>query len=374
MLLDRWIAMRFFANFMLLFAVMFLFAISIDIILELDSYIAACKAAIGAGRYGSLWTAVPAAVIDYNLPRVFQFYAYLLGLCSVAAAGFTLAQMVRTRELVAMLAAGISLWRVGLAMLVVAVVLNLVQLVNGELLLPRLAPLLVREKSSILQPAAERFAVNLIRDSDDRLVLARAFDPATERAFGFLVLERDEKGAATRRVEAREATWNAERGGWDLVDGIAAGRSAPGSGDAREVRIDRREPIAFIETDVAPKAILSRRFRGFAQLLSTKEIDTLASEGGIDRADATRLVGQRFAGALVNLLMLVICLPFFLVREPKKLLQASVLCAAVAVPGLLGSLFLMAVSLPGIPAALGVFLPVALLLPVAAWRTGALRT
>jgi hypothetical protein len=51
-----------------------------------------------------------------------------------------------------------------------------------------------------------------------------------------------------------------------------------------------------------------------------------------------------------------------------------VICAAVAVPGLLGALFTMTVDLPGVPATVGVFLPVALLLPIAAWRLGALRS
>ncbi|MFN5713926.1 MAG: lipid II flippase MurJ, partial [Bradyrhizobium sp.] len=50
---------------------------------------------------------------------------------------------------------------------------------------------------------------------------------------------------------------------------------------------------------------------------------------------------------------LVICLPFFLVREPRKMLQPSVLCAAVAVPGLLGALFLMTVKIGALPATLG---------------------
>jgi lipopolysaccharide export LptBFGC system permease protein LptF len=373
-LLDRWIALRYLANFVLIFTVMTVFVISTNTIIELDAYVKACDRAVESGAYRSMWTAMPAAILDFNLPRIFQFYAYLLGLCCIAAAGFTLAQMVRTRELVAMLAAGISLWRVGLVMLVVAVGLNLLQFVNGEFLLPRLAPLLVREQSAILQASADRFPVKIVQDGAGKLVLGLAFDPKDERMYGLLVLERDDKGAAVRRIEAREATWNSERGGWDLVEGIAAGRSAPGSGDGREVRIDRREPIDFIETDVSPKAILARRFRGFAQLLSTAQISGLAREGGIDDGSATRLVGQRFAGALVNLLMLVIALPFFLVREPRKMLQPSVFCAAIAVPGLLGSLLLMAVALPGIPAAVGVFLPVALLLPVAAWRMGALRT
>ncbi len=373
-LLDRWIAARFFVNFVLIFALMCVFAISIDTIVQLDSYVEAAERAIKAGRYASLWIAVPIAVLDFNLPRIFQFYAFLLGLCSVAAMGFTLVQMARARELVAMLAAGISLWRVGLAMVGVAVLLNILQLINGEMLLPTLAPLLVREHKAILRDSVDSFPINLVRDGRDQLILAQAFDPATETLTNLLVLERDEKGAAIRRIEAPSAVWDDEQRGWVLQDGVSAGRSAPGSGEGREVRIDRKEPIAFVATDLSPKAILSRRFRGFAQLLSTPQISALARDGGVTQSDATRLIGQRFAGCCVNLLMLVICLPYFLVRVPQKMLQSSVFCAATAVPGLLGALCIMTIEVPSVPAAVGVFLPVALLLPIAAARMGALKT
>ena len=377
LLLDRWIARRFFGNFALVFSVMFLFAVSIDTILQLDAYIEGARLAVRQERLPNLAVALPVAIVDYHGPRVFQFFAYMVGLCSVAAAGFTLTQMVRTREIVAMLAAGLGLWRVGLAIIGVAVALNLLQLVNGEVILPRLAPLLVREHSAILQPTVQRFPVKLIEDRDGRLLLASSFDPATATATNLVVLERNERGAAIRRIEAPRAVWNAERGGWELENGIASGRSAEapsGTDAARGPVVGAAVPIDFIESDVAPRAILARRFRGFAQLLSAPQIGQLASEGGIDMAAATRLIGQRFAGACVNLLMLVICLPFFLVREPQKMLRPSVICAAVAVPGLLGSLFTMTVDLPNIPATVGVFLPVALLLPVAAWRVGALRS
>jgi len=374
LLLDRWIARRFLGNFILIFAVMFLFAVSIDTILQLDSYIEGARLAVKAGRFSTLITAVPAAIVDFNLPRLFQFFAYMVGLCSVAAAGFTFTQMVRAREVVAMLAAGISLWRVGLAVIGVAFFLNLLQLMNGELVLPRLAPLLVRENSAILQQTAQSFPVKLIEDRGARLLLASSFDPATESLQNLVVLERDEHGAATRRIEAPRARWNAKAGGWDLENGFASKRTTRERQGAREVRIEPQEGVTFIASDVSPRAILARRFRGFAQLLSSPQITQLASEGGIDVGTATRLVGQRFAGACVNLLMLVIVLPFFLVREPKKMLRPSVICAGVAVPGLLGSLFMMTVDMPHVPATVGVFLPVAVLLPVAAWRVGALRS
>lgn len=373
-ILDRAIALRFLANFALVFAVMFLFAAAIQTILNLDNFTAAARAAVDDGRFSGLWTAFPAALVDFHAPRVFQFYAYLVGLGCVAAAGFTLVQMVRTRELVAMLAAGISLWRVALAIAVAAVFLNVLQLVNGEVVLPRLAARLARDEESILQPAAREFAVRLTRDRDERLFLAKAFDPLTEVATGVLVIERSAEGAAERRIEAARAVWNEDAKRWDLEEGFVTGRSAPGAGDGREARIDRVEPIAAITTDLSPDALRARYFRGFAQLLSAAKISELAEEGGVSRSDATRLIGQRFAGACVNLLMLMVVLPFFLVREPQKMLRPSVICAAVAVPGLLGSFFLMSVEVPVLPAAVGVFLPVALLLPLAAGRIGALRT
>ncbi|MFM7132695.1 MAG: LptF/LptG family permease [Planctomycetota bacterium] len=373
-ILDRWIAARFLANFAFVFSVMFLFGVSIDTILVLDKYIDAAEAAVAAGRFGGMWIAVPAAVVDYHAPRVFQFYSLMTGLCAVAAAGFTFAQMVRARELVAVLAAGVSLWRVAMTIAGAAVILNLLQLVNGEVILPRLAPLLARDHEAILESAAQRFPVRLTEDGSRRLICAERFEPATNELVNLIVIERDEKGAATRRIEAERGQWSEERGGWILERGLAAGRSRPGSGDGREARIDRVEAVDFAETDLSPKALLVRRVRGFAQLLSARQINDLAAEGGIDSADATRLVGQRFAGVCVNLLMLAITLPFFLAREPKKMLRPSVLCAATAVPGLIGSLFLMTVPIPGIPPAVGVFLPVAMLLPIAAWRIGALRT
>jgi lipopolysaccharide export LptBFGC system permease protein LptF len=373
-LLDRYIATRFLVNFALIFSVMFLFGVSIQTILNLDAYTSAARAAVDAGQFGSMWTALPTALVDFNAPRVFQFYAYLVGLGSVAAAGFTLVQMVRTRELVAMLAAGISLWRVALSIGMVAVALNLLQLVNGEVLLPRLATRLARDESAILQQSASSFAVKLIQDGQGKLLLAQSFDPLADVATGLLVIERNESGAAVRRIEAARASWDDARNGWVLEQGFVTGRSSPGSGDGREARVDRSEPIDFVATDVSPDAIRARYFRGFAQLLSAQKIAELAAEGGITESDATRLVGQRFAGACVNLLMLMITLPFFLVREPTKMLRPSVFCAAVAVPGLLGSFFVMTVELPLIPSAVGVFLPVALLLPIAAGRIGGLRT
>ncbi len=373
-LLDRWVALRFLANFALLFLIMYLFAASIDVILELERYVDAARVAVESGRFSSMLLALPLAIIDFNAPRIFQFYAYMVGLISVAAAGFTLAQFVRNRELVAIMSAGVSLHRVALAILTAAVGLNIIQFVNQEVMLPRLAPRLVREHDAIFSDGVARFAVPLIEDEAHSLVLAGSFEPQSETARNLLVIERDEEGRAKRRVVAPEATWNDERKGWDLLGGTASGREIPDVRATRETRIDKSEPCDFVATDVSPREIMSRHFRSYAQLLSIQQITQLAAEGGMEPSVASRLTGMRFAGASVNLLMLAICLPFFLLRVPQALLQSSVICAGTAVPAMLTSFFFMMVPLPGIPPMLGVFLPVAVLLPFAAARLGALRT
>jgi hypothetical protein len=89
---------------------------------------------------------------------------------------------------------------------------------------------------------------------------------------------------------------------------------------------------------------------------------------------ASRLLASRLFGPLVNLLVLVAAVPFFLLREPCSLLQQSLRAAAFAVPVTITALTLTTVPVAGLPAVLAAALPAAVLLPVAAWRISAMRS
>jgi hypothetical protein len=71
---------------------------------------------------------------------------------------------------------------------------------------------------------------------------------------------------------------------------------------------------------------------------------------------------------LVNLLVLAIAVPFFLQRGPVNMLQMSVLCAAASVPAIIVSAIVMAAPIGGLPPAVAVAIPIALLTPVAVAR------
>ncbi len=379
-ILDRHIASRFLANFVLLFAILFVFAVAIDVILGLDDFTGAALADAkrlteGGGeppawRY---WLSLLHAIVDFQGPRIAQFYAYMLGLLSVGAAGFTLAQMMRARELVAILASGTSLVRVGMVIIAVATGLNLLQLVNQEVLLPRLAPLLVRSHKSIFAGGLRDFPVHLTRDARGQLLWAKSLDPLAGHITGFLLIERDGKGTAFARTEAIAANWNPDLDRWDLEGGR---RSTSRVVDAEGNSLTDGETTAvdFASTDLSPRALTIRQYGQFAQMLSLSQLREMREEGGVAPDLISRLTYLRLGSILVNLLVLLAALPFFLVREPVNLLRQSILCSLFAIPGTLGALVAMTAAIPGFAPAVSVFLPAAILLPIALGRFGTMKT
>jgi lipopolysaccharide export LptBFGC system permease protein LptF len=355
-LLDRHIVARYLSNFILLFGLLFVFAISIDVVVQFDRFSDAARSR--ADDLGSFYPLVLAhAILDFHAPRIFQFFAFMTGLVGIGAAGFTLVQMHRSRELVAA------------AMLAAQLGIVLLQLADQELVLPQLASRLVREHDAILQPGMETFEAPLMRDGDGDLLYARDVDPRSGVATSILVMERAEDGTSVARITAASARWDEAASGWRLEDGVRMNtESAPG-------RTAERTSIDFWETDLSPRMLLARRSMNYAQMLSLGQLRDLRDADGSTDARLERTIFGRFSGALVNLLVPVIALPFFLVRNPGvAMLSRSLQAAIVTIPLLIGALAAMTVALPGLPAGVGAFLPVALLLPVAIARMAYLKT
>ncbi len=369
-LLDRFVIFRFLSNFLVLFGLLFIFVISIDVIVQFDEFSDTAEE-IAAREDRSYPVVLMHAIIEFHGPRIFQLYAYMVGLVGVAAAGFTLAQMHRAKELVAIMASGTSLHRIAAAILAAQVGLVVVQLVDQELILPRLAPMLVRDHQQILKSSAEMFSVPLTKDTQGNLLHAGSLDPSTGTAKEMLILIRDTDGPALQRISASSGVWNSKESIWVLEDGemIEAGDEVrPGEG------ITERSQVEFFRTDLSPEKLHVRRSLQFAQLLSSSQLRSMAKGGGQDQIRLDRVIYGRFSGAIVNLLMLVIAMPFFLLREPGNMLQQSLRASLVVIPILIGSLATMTLQLPGLSPGVSTFLPVAVLLPIAIGRIAYLKT
>jgi len=121
--------------------------------------------------------------------------------------------------------------------------------------------------------------------------------------------------------------------------------------------------------------LLARYSLNFAQMLSLSQLRDLQAQGGAASTRIERTIFGRFSGALVNLIVPAIVLPFFLVRSPSTgMLLQSLKAAATAIPLLVGALVAMTIAIPGLPPGVGAFVPVAILLPVATARLVYLRS
>ena len=369
-LLDRFVILRYLSNFLVLFGLLFIFVISIDVIVQFDEFSdTAEEIATAEDRPYAL--VLLHAIVEFHGPRIFQLYAYMVGLVGVAAAGFTLAQMHKAKELVAIMASGTSLHRIAAAILAAQVGLVVVQLVDQELILPRLAPMLVRDHQQIMKSSAELFSVPLTKDANGNLLHAGSLDPATGTASRMLILVRESDGPALQRISASSGVWDPAQSVWVFTDGEmieAAEEVRPGEG------ITKRSLVESFKTDLSPEKLQVRRSLQFAQLLSSSQLRSMATGGGQDQIRLDRVIYGRFSGAIVNLLMLIIAIPFFLVREPANMLQQSLRASIVVIPILIGSLATMTLQLPGLSPGVSTFLPVAVLLPIAIGRIAYLKS
>jgi lipopolysaccharide export system permease protein len=378
-LLDRYIARQFITNVVLLLVLLFAVVVVIDFSLNFDEFTDLAEKLIGQRGWSD--TVVNRGLLAVTLvadlwwPRLFQLFHYMAGLVMVGAMGFTCVQFVRHRELVAILAGGISLHRVIRPLVIVAVVLTGVQLADTEIALPRLAPLLTRDKTDAGKHEMGAARVPLTADGRGRLLYARSFDFDREMIEGLWVWERDAQGLMTRRIRAASAHW--ENGVWVLTEGVAEERRA----GTRAGEPARPVEVRSIETDLDPTALRLKRFEGYSSNLSMGQITGMLERlrslpvPPVQRIEQLeRIRSGRVAAMACNLLTLLICTPFFVRREPVNMIVQSLYCAPVAVVALVGGLLGSAAAIPGLPAAVGPFVPVMVLIPVAIAALVSVRT
>lgn len=376
-LLDRYIIRQYLTNVVTLFAILFAFAVAIDVSLNFgDFWGMATESLKAAGNEDPTFieeakTAVY-LVFDYWWPNLLRLFNFMLGLVTVGAMGFTLTQLVRNRELVSMLAGGISMMRIARPILVVGLVLGGLQLANREFVLPRIAPLLARDREAVGQKVLGSSAVPLTSDGQGKLFYAKSFDADKAVLEGVLIFERDENGSLLRRIIADRGTWDAAAGQWNLENGRV---------DRTLVQTAKIERVSAVATSLDPTQLKLRRFAGYAQSLSFLQLTQMTTQPALldeptrrRLAELDRVRFGRFATVLCNILTLVIAMSFYLQREPTNMLRQSLKCAPVAIVSLFGGILANNVNIPGVPAALGVFLPCLILLPVAIAAVRSIRT
>lgn len=223
---------------------------------------------------------------------------------------FLFLSLTRQRELDALKAAGVSLYRVSLPILLVAGAISVLAVVFQEVALPDInakADEVDRVKIRGQLPRhLQRQTQIWYRSSDTRFFRMALLDPAGKSMEGLTVLEIGPDFRLMERLDARTARWTAE--GWQLTDGVLR-RMGAQNRVTSEPFATRVVPMVehiddFIKVHNAPETM---------SFLELREYVTKLREGGHRVNRYLVQLYSKLSFPLVHVIMALVAIPFALV-------------------------------------------------------------
>ena len=307
-ILDRYIAKNFLIGYVIAFCVLIGLRVIIDLFVHLDEFT----------EHAELETIdVMKNMLTFYALNCTLYFREFAGMITVVAASFSFGKMVRTNELIAIMASGVSLKRVIGPIVILALFFTGVLVVDQEFIIPSLSDKLVRSHDDI--PGEESYDIKFISDGNGSLIFSRKFLTGTSTLFNPTIITRrmtNEGWEVTGRIDAEKAIYNKQTGNWDLINGRSFDKGSTKGIQAK----------AFYKSDIAPQEIPIRLESEYKTLLSWRQLDTLtkqAQEGKI--RNSSELYSQkhfRVTEPIINFIMLMVCLPILVCRDPKTVKSA----------------------------------------------------
>lgn len=366
-ILDRYVIKNFLIGYVIAFAVLIGLRIIIDLFVNLDEFTE--QSDLGT------WVAIERVVVYYGLNCTLYFRDFA-GMITVVAAAFSFGRMVRSNELVAVMASGVSLKRLIGPIMVLAILLTGLLVVNQELIIPPLASKLVRDRDAI--PGEESYDVWFMSDDNGSLICSRKFDVETSTLYKPTIILRRQKPEpnsweweVTGLIRAEQATYNYQTRVWDLVNGRKIEKGS---------RERARAVASYDSGDLLPQDIPVRRTSGYKTLLSSKQLAALAAQKTKIK-DVAQLWSQkhfRITDPIINLIMLMVSLPILVCRAPKAMKSAVMISfattAACFITTFACKIFATEAVLGRVRPELWAWLPVLIFLPIAFIQFDSMKT
>ena len=327
-ILDRYIIRSFLVNYLLALSVLMGIYILFDLIVNFDNFTKAANAA--TDTTGTTAWAILSDIVDFYAYQSLAVFQQIAGIVPLLAAGFTMVRMTRHNELTAMLASGVSLYRVATPIIICAVCISAVHVINQELIIPQpsVVEKLMRKHGEVAQPITHNDPVYFVRDTDNSLVLATRYDSVNKTLYDLRIIQRDENGAPLGRIMADVAIW--EIPPKELTGGVQESTEAWVMKNARQIddRLDADpsqraagpQKTLLYHTGITPAQLdLVFSKKSVEYLSSAKIYDLIQNSPDVNKPMLARMMHIRFTQPLMNLILLLIGIPFLLTREPGEL-------------------------------------------------------
>ena len=379
-ILDRYIIKAFVFNYLLAVVVLVGMAILLDLIVNLDSFSKSASAAAAATQAdhtsaaSAIWN-----IVDYYSYQSLVMFQTVSGAIPLLAAGFTMVRMTRHRELTAMLASGVSLLRVAVPVVFVSLAFGALSWVNQEYIIsqPFIVEKLLRRHDEVNVPVNKIQPIYFVQDPrDNSLLVASDYDGDKKEMTGVLIVQRDDNGSPIGHIAADTATWeqppNDVNEAWKLHGVIQS-----------EDRLDADPAKRFVgkvneqwyQTGLTPQQ-LDLMFRKKAvDFLSTAQVRELAANSPpANQPLLYKVMDLRVTQLLMNIIMLLIGIPFLLTREPDRLVKSMFYCTVVSGIVFVATFVMFQMAGTKLDPLLAAWLPVLIFGPLAVMLLGTIKT
>jgi lipopolysaccharide export system permease protein len=353
--LDRYLLRSFTYSYVVSVVIMISLYIVLDLFANLDEFTAAEKPTLQIVK----------DIVSYYSYHSFLYFAQVAGMITLVAACFTLARLQRTRELMAMIAGGVSLYRVAMPIIVAGMVFNTLWVIDQEVIIPKIADKLVRSHEEA--SSRQSFALWFLEDQNNTLLSAMNYNPNDETMEGVIAMERDENGQITAKISADAAEWDEGKQCWKLIRGVRYARSAENSEFVMAGSMGRTL-IESYQSDWRPEDLGLRQNTNWTWFLSIRQLNDLLKKPhlvpNLNEIASARHI--RLTQPFLNILLLLLGLPFFLNREPHNLLVSVGFCLLTTISCFLISFVAQTMASSVDYPALAAWLPILIFGPIAA--------
>ena len=381
-ILDRYVLVLFLKNYLISFMVLIGLYVVLDMVFNFDE-LAKAQATVSDSAGGGVASAVSvvAGIARYYFFQSFRIFIHLSGIIPIVAAAFTLIRLTRFNELIASLAAGVPLLRIALPIVLAGVVLNVLLIIDQEIFIPRMIPQLTTRHEEI-GGQARSFPIRAMQDQDKALLNAARYHPPTLTSPAWMdqmdvIIFDPGTFMPVAHIRANKAEWDAARMEWKLTDGKIVRGLKP------EERVTPEEPYDSYRTTVTPDEIALFLSGEYVELLPTSRITMLLQRPkSYGTIDLQRVRHARFTQPLLNVVLLLLAVPCVISREPARIKNGILLCAALC--GACLSTVFLAHQLAGTPPtgsnwadlwpAIMAWMPILIFGPIAVWLLDRVRT
>lgn len=370
MLIDRYIARAQLNAFIIVFVSLAGLTFVVDAFTNMEEFLA------HAAEAGGLWKVLG----QYYGYRLISFFDATSPVISLASAMFALSWLERHNELTALLAAGVTRWRIARAVMLFAAVVAAIAAINREAVLPRIREAFSRNAQDLRGDKHQPFEARYDHETDI-LFRGKSVQVGPRRIDAPSLLLPQVLGDLGTQIDAAEARWlpaDQQHPAGYLLSGVrepeGIDRLATVSLGGRDI-VSTRQSAGWLE----PGQCFVASAVTFEQLIGSGNWSQYSSTAELVRAignpslgvgpDVPLRVHSRFVSPFLDMTLAMLGVPLVLGPARRGVFVAVGLCVAMTVLFFLVTLGCHAAAEHALVApSAGAFAPLLALATLAAWR------